>query len=90
MIWWPRRQGPLGSPLRLMPQLEEGKVHSSVRCCLQGSAIRSTEITGRSSFFPQASCLHFIMCIILDLLQKEKRPFMMYTECGQKLDQADV
>lgn len=29
------------------------------------------------------------MCIILDLLQKEKWPFMVHTECGKKLDQAD-
>lgn len=30
------------------------------------------------------------MCIILDLLQKEKWPFIVHTACGQKLDQADT
>ena len=87
---WPCRQGALDSPLRLIPRLEGGKLCSFVRRGSQGSAIRSTEKIGRSCLFPQASCLHFIMCIILDLLQKEKWPFMVRTECGQKLGQADA
>lgn len=87
---WPCRRGALDSPLRLIPRLEGGKLCSSDRCSSQGSAIRSTEKIGRSCLFPQASCLHFIMCIILDLLQKEKWPFMVHTERGQKLGQADA
>jgi hypothetical protein len=51
---------------------------------------RSIEITGRSYFFTHASCLHLIMCIILELLQKEKWPFLVCTACGQKLEWADL
>lgn len=82
---------PLTSTLRLVPGPEWGKV--SLRCQILLAAaqpFRSIEIIGRSYFFPQASCLHFIMCIVLDPLQKEKWPFMVSTKCGQKLDQADI
>ena len=49
---------------------------------------RSTEIIGRSPFFPQASCLHFVIPISLDLLQKGKWPFVASVGSGRALDTA--
>lgn len=88
MLWSPSTSPP--STLRLVPGPEWGKVSLLCQILLAtAQPFRSIEIIGRSYFFPQASCLHFIMCIVLDPLQKEKWPFMVSTECGQKLDQAD-
>lgn len=70
------------------PALQAGKAQPSCRRC--SPPLCSIEATGRRYFFPQASCLHCIVYIVLDPLQKEKWPFMVCAQCGQKLDQADT